>query len=227
MALSILIVEDEPSIADTLIYALEQDGFTVTWCSTGESALNSIRENSYDLSILDVGLPDINGFELFRKIRAEVTTPAIFLTARGDEIDRVAGLEMGGDDYITKPFSPREVAARARAVLRRSASVSAPIVEEKVQFEVNEETYQILYCGSPLELSRYEYRILAMMIAHPERVYSRGEIMDFVWDEPEVSSDRTVDTHIKKIRRKLREITPEDDPLVTRRGMGYALKAQN
>ncbi len=223
MQLSILIVEDEPGIADTLLYALEQDGFKVTWCSTGESARESYLKNMPDLIILDVGLPDINGFELFRQIRTLSSVPVIFLTARSDEIDRVAGLEMGGDDYITKPFSPREVSARARAVLRRSR-VQAEIPTEN-RFEVDEEKCQISYCGKLLDLSRYEYRILTMMISHPERVYTRSEIMEYVWDEPEVSSDRTVDTHIKKLRRKLREITPDSDPFMTRRGIGYALKA--
>lgn len=221
--LSILIVEDEPTIADTLLYALEQDGFNVTWCSTGESAREHLLSNSVDLTILDVGLPDINGFELFRQIRTSSNVPVIFLTARSDEIDRVAGLEMGGDDYITKPFSPREVAARARAVLRRSSTPEEVSAENR--FIVDEEKCQILYCGKQLDLSRYEYRILTMMIAHPERVYTRSEIMNYVWDEPEVSSDRTVDTHIKKLRRKLRDITPDSDPFMTRRGIGYALKA--
>ncbi len=220
----ILLVEDEPTIADTLLYALELEGFQSTWCSTGQSALLKISESVPDLIVLDVGLPDINGFELFRKIRETLNVPIIFLTARSDEIDRVAGLEMGGDDYISKPFSPREVTARVRAVLRRSSKINTSKSDNL--FEIDEEKCQITYCESILDLSRYEYRILIMMIAHPLRVYSRSEIMDYVWEEPDVSGDRTVDTHIKKLRQKLKDITNDFDPLKTHRGLGYAIRVE-
>lgn len=219
---NILIIEDEPGIADTLLYALEQDGFKAEWCSTGKSGETSLSSGTFDLLILDVGLPDINGFELFRSIRSHSSIPVIFLTARNDEIDRVAGLEMGADDYIPKPFSPREVVARVRAVLRRSGTTETT---SKKLFDVDEQRCKIVYSGTELDLSRYEYRILALMINHPERVYSRNEIMEYVWEEPEFSGDRTVDTHIKKLRKKLKDITPNHDPFETRRGIGYALKA--
>jgi len=221
---SILLVEDEPAIADTLLYAMELEGFESKWCSTGEETLLSIKDQTPDLIILDVGLPDINGFELFRQIRKAHSTPIIFLTARSDEIDRVAGLEMGGDDYISKPFSPREVTARVRAVLRRSA-LNEKTTSETL-FTIDKNKCQIKYNDSLLELSRYEYRILAMMITHPLRVYSRGEIMDLVWEEPDISGDRTVDTHIKKIRQKLKEVTVDYDPLKTHRGIGYSLRVE-
>ncbi len=225
---TILIIEDEPAIADNILYALETESFNSIWCKTGEEGIEKFNSNSIDLIVLDVGLPDINGFELCKKIRYYSEVPIIFLTARGDEIDRVVGLELGADDYIVKPFSPRELTARIKANLRRiksSSSTSEPNIDNTNKaFKINKEKRLISYLDKELILSRYEFKILRALISHPGRVYSREELMNIAWDEPELSNDRTVDTHIKTIRNKLKDIDSNIDPIETRRGFGYALK---
>jgi two-component system catabolic regulation response regulator CreB len=218
----VLIVEDEPAIADTIQYALETDGFETVCLSSGLPVLPLLTRDSISLIILDIGLPDISGLELCKEIRKLHAIPIIFLTARKDEIDRVVGLEIGGDDYVTKPFSPRELAARVKAILRRMAApVRTPVPPV---FEVDESRRKIFYLGQDLALSRYEYRILKTFIRRPGHIYSREQLMDLAWDEPEVSMDRTVDAHIKNIRAKLRAVRPDVDPIATHRGRGYALK---
>lgn len=174
-----------------------------------------------DLIILDIGLPDINGFELCKEIRKTHLIPIIFLTARADEVDRVVGLEIGGDDYVIKPFSPRELSARVKAVLRRmqQRTASAP---DGSAFQIDESRKQISFFGKKLELSRYEYAILKVFIRRPGHVLSREQLMDMVWDEPEASMDRTVDAHIKNIRIKLKAVKPDLEPIITHRGMGYS-----
>ena len=225
----ILIVEDEPGIADTIRYALASDGFEPLWCATGEAALAALAERSAGqpiaLAILDVGLPDLNGFELFRRLQRIRETPTVFLTARGDEIDRVVGLELGADDYITKPFSPRELVARVRTVLRRSQRAARPdtAATAAAPLELDAERRRIRYYGKPLELSRYEYGILATLIARPGRVFTRDELLDKVWDGERDSYDRTVDAHVKTLRAKLKAVASDVEPIVTHRGTGYAL----
>jgi len=219
----ILIVEDEPAIADTIQYALETDGFETICRQTGTEALAVMADETVDLIVLDVGLPDLNGFELCKQIRKSHATPVIFLTARADEIDRVVGLEIGGDDYVTKPFSPRELSARVKAVLRRTAAGMTPVSCGDT-FQVDDSRRRITYCGQPLELSRYEYNILKTFISRPGHVFSREQLMVKAWDDPDASMDRTVDAHIKNIRAKLKSIQPEIDPIITHRGMGYSLK---
>lgn len=189
----------------------------------GEPALDILAAHAIDLIILDVGLPDINGFELCKKIRLSHDVPIIFLTARNEEIDRVVGLEIGGDDYVVKPFSPRELTARVKAVLRRIRSRPAPAATP-ITFEVNDSKRQIYYCGHRLALSRYEHELLKTFVHHPGQVFSRNQLMDAIWDEPDASMDRTVDAHIKNIRAKLKAVTPEVDPIITHRGTGYALR---
>ena len=218
----ILIVEDEPAIADTLQYALETDGFKTVHLSLGQPVLSLLSGEPVDLIILDIGLPDINGLELCKRIRKTHATPIIFLTARAEEVDRVVGLEIGGDDYVTKPFSPREVSARVKAVLRRTRPLAAP--PESDLFRVDPGRRLIFYFDQALPLSRYEYNILKTFINRPGHVYSRDRLMDLAWDEPEASMDRTVDAHIKNIRSKLKTVKPDVDPIVTHRGMGYSLK---
>jgi len=226
MAQTILVVEDEPAIADNITYALQTEGFEVQWCSTGEETLRILDEQRIGLIVLDVGLPDQNGFELCKQIRKTSAVPVIFLTARTDEIDRVVGLEIGGDDYVPKPFSPRELAARVKAVLRRFPSVDngTSAGRANLPFSIDKQKMTIRYFGKPLELSRYEFRILEVMIGRPGWVFSREKLMDLVWEEPEASMDRTVDTHVKTIRAKLREVKPDIDPIQTHRGVGYSLK---
>ena len=181
------------------------------------------------LIILDVGLPDINGFELFKQLGGRTRAPVIFLTARAEEVDRIVGLELGADDYIAKPFSPRELTARVRAVLRRLAKAaqpdaSAPVNARGAAFGIDDERRVITYCGRPLDLSRYEYRVLKLLVSRPGRVFSRDDILQQAWDEPDASYDRTVDAHIKTIRAKLKAVSPEVDPIRTHRGEGYSLR---
>lgn len=234
----ILIAEDEPGIADTLQYVLRSDGFAPVWCPTAQEAIAQFSREAPALAILDVGLPDLNGFELFKRLQAlpgGSAVPVIFLTARSDEIDRVVGLELGADDYIAKPFSPRELVARVRTVLRRStrgvgsppAPPPAPVVSNAPQpFLLDGERRQIRYYGRALELSRYEYGLLCLFVQRPGRVYTRDELLEMVWDDPGDSFDRTVDAHIKTLRAKLKAIAPEVEPIRTLRGTGYALNEE-
>lgn len=226
MAQKVLVVEDEPAIADTITYALQTEGLETVWCTTGGEALGVLKEGGIDLLVLDVGLPDQNGFELCRKIRTFSVVPVIFLTARSSEIDRVVGLEIGGDDYVSKPFSPRELSARVKAVLRRS---TAPKVEEAESrapspLSIDQQRMKVFYFGTPVELSRYEFRILEVLMGRPGWVFSRDKLMDLAWEAPEASMDRTVDTHVKTIRAKLRQIRPDIEPIETHRGVGYSLR---
>jgi two-component system catabolic regulation response regulator CreB len=226
----ILIVEDEPGIADTLQYALRTDGFEPLWCATGEAALQAVAARAPALVILDVGLPDRSGFEVFKQLRDTSDVPVVFLTARADEIDRVVGLELGADDYVTKPFSPRELVARVRTVLRRaqrggspSSRPGAPGTPAPQAFEVDEGRRQIRFYGRALELSRYEYGLLKTLVARPGHVYSRDRLLALVWDDHAESLDRTVDAHVKTVRAKLKAIAPSLEPIRTHRGAGYAL----
>lgn len=219
----ILIIEDEPAILDNIQYALESEGLETLRLSEGLPALELLAGEWIDLILLDIGLPDINGIDLCREIRQSHATPIIFLTARNEEIDRVLGLELGGDDYVTKPFSPRELCARVKAVLRRTAGSPASTPPHS-SFEVDNSKRRIHYHGQLLDLSRYEYEILSVFIHRPGQVFSRDQLMARVWDQPETSLDRSVDTHIKNIRAKLKAVRPDEDPIVTHRGFGYSLK---
>jgi two-component system catabolic regulation response regulator CreB len=219
----ILIVEDERAIADTIQYALETDGFETRCLSSGSPVISLLAQEAFDLVVLDIGLPDISGLELCKEIRKTHQLPVIFLTARSDEVDRVVGLEIGADDYVVKPFSPRELAARVRAVLRRTRPAPVPTPSQNT-FTIDESRRQIAYSGTPLELSRYEYNLLVILIERPGHVFSREQLMQLAWDEPETAMDRTVDAHIKNIRAKLKTINPGIDPIMTHRGIGYALK---
>jgi len=179
--------------------------------------------------VLDVGLPDMNGFDVCKKLRALSTVPIIFVTARKDEIDRVVGLEIGADDYVVKPFSPRELTARVKAVLRRvahaapvPATTSAAAVPAE-PFIVDEERLEIRYHDALLPLSRYEYRILKVLLERPGKIFSRDALMERVWDDPGSALDRTVDAHIKTLRAKLHAVRSDADPIRTYRGVGYTL----
>lgn len=232
----ILVVEDESGIADTLQYVLATDGFAPVWCATAEQALREFAAQPPALAILDVGLPDLNGFALFKQLQGlpgGAQVPMLFLTARSDEIDRVVGLELGADDYIAKPFSPRELVARVRTILRRSArptpaSSEAPSgtpapAAPPLPFAVDVEKRQIRYYGRPLELSRYEFGILRLLVQRPGRVFTRDELLAQVWADGSDSFDRTVDAHIKTLRAKLKAVAPQLEPIRTLRGTGYAL----
>ena len=230
---TILVVEDEPAIADTIQYALESEGFRCQRLEVGAGVVEVLDRQPVALVVLDIGLPDMSGIEVCRRIRERHDVPVIFLTARSGEVDRVVGLELGADDYVIKPFSPRELAARAKAVLRRARHGSgnppprppkSPTPPPSTAFALDEERRQISYFGTPLELSRYEYKLLCVLLKKPGRVYSRDQLLDLVWDAPEASLDRTVDAHVKNLRAKLRDIRPDLDPIATHRGTGYSLK---
>ncbi|MDZ7322518.1 two-component system response regulator CreB [Kosakonia sacchari] len=222
----IWLVEDETSIAETLIYMLQQDGFAVTAFERGLPVLDAAQHRLPELAILDVGLPDISGFELCRRLLARAPAlPVLFLTARSDEVDKLLGLEMGADDYIAKPFSPREVCARVRTVLRRLQKASLHSEMRRIgQFELDEDAAIIRWCGETLLLTRYEFLLLKTLLLAPGRVFSRQQLMDQVWSDAQESFDRTVDTHIKTLRAKLRAINAELTPINTHRGMGYSLR---
>ena len=222
MPATILIVEDESTIAETIQYALQSEGFRAVCLMEGAPVMAFLDREAVALIILDIGLPDINGLELCKQIRGIHDTPIIFLTARDHEIDRVVGLEIGGDDYVTKPFSPRELTARVKAVLRRRPPPDGP-PRAPSPFHLDRAKRRIRYFGQPIELSRYEFDLLATFIARPGQVFSREQLMEWVWDAPEASMDRTVDAHIKNLRAKLRAVRPDLDPIVTHRGLGYAL----
>jgi two-component system catabolic regulation response regulator CreB len=232
----ILIAEDESGIADTLQYVLRTDGFVPVWCPTAEEAIAQFAAEPPALAILDVGLPDMNGFELFKRLQklpAGSEVPMLFLTARSDEIDRVVGLELGADDYIAKPFSPRELVARVRTILRRSGrnpqgpAASTPAsTPPPAPFALDVDRMQIRYYGRLLELSRYEYGLLRLMVQRPGRVFTRDELLSQVWDEASDSFDRTVDAHIKTLRAKLKAVAPDVEPIRTLRGTGYALNEE-
>lgn len=222
----ILVVEDEPGIADTIRYALATDGFEPTVCATGAEALGILAAQPVALVVLDVGLPDINGFDLFKQLQRRADVPVIFLTARSDEIDRIVGLELGADDYMAKPFSPRELTARIRTVLRRVQKAPrdrSGAAESNAAIVVDDERRRIRYYGQALELSRYEYGLLKTFAARPGRVYTRDELLALVWDESSESFDRTVDAHVKTLRAKLHAVAPHVDAIRTHRGIGYAL----
>lgn len=221
----IWLVEDEASIAETLIYMLQQDGFAVTAFERGLPVLDAAQQRLPELAILDVGLPDISGFELCRRLLARAPAlPVLFLTARSDEVDKLLGLEMGADDYIAKPFSPREVCARVRTVLRRLQKASLHHEMRRIgQFELDEDAAIIRWCGETLLLTRYEFLLLKTLLLAPGRIFSRQQLMDQVWSDAQESFDRTIDTHIKTLRAKLRAINAELTPINTHRGMGYSL----
>ncbi len=222
----ILIVEDEPAIAENISYALTTEGFDTEWHAGGSTVLPYIQSNNVSLIILDVGLPDINGMELCKEIRKLTQTPVIFLTARSEEIDKVVGLEIGADDYMVKPFSPRELTARVKAILRRTRW---PDSKQRVNtpepaFIIDETKHRISYFSNQLDLSRYEFQILEIFIKRPGQVFSRDKLMELAWDDPDMSMDRTIDAHIKNIRGKLKQVNPDIDPIKTHRGLGYSLK---
>lgn len=221
----ILVVEDELAIADAVLYALRADGLQAEHSLLGAPALERLRRESFDVLVLDVGLPDIGGFELCRELRKSSNIPVIFLTARDAEVDRVVGLELGADDYVVKPFSPRELVARVRARLRRAAVDSAPTgLRERGGFSHDQDGQRIAFRGQWLALTRYEYRLLARLLSRPGAIFSREQLMDDVWRDAPDTVDRTVDTHIKTLRAKLRPLAPELDPIRTHRGLGYSLE---
>lgn len=225
----ILLIEDEPAIADTLQFALQREGFSVNWHALAKSGEAALAAEGADLLLLDVGLPDDSGFEVLKRLRRHnETLPVLLLTARAEEFDRILGLELGADDYVVKPFSPREVAARVKAILKRSRPANpdthTSISNENKWFQQDTLGKRISYAGQPLTLTPSEYRLLSTLLAHPGRVYSRAQLLDALGEAAEDSFERTIDSHIKSLRAKLRAITPDTEPIATHRGFGYALE---
>ncbi len=214
--MKILVVEDDPGIADVLTYALQNDGHEVLLAIRGAEAIE--QAPSAACVILDVGLPDMDGFETCRRIRRTSNVPVLFLTSRSDEIDRVVGLEIGGDDYLTKPFSTRELLARIKAVMRRLHPDPGPRPADGIVLDPDKRT--VTRSGRPVDLSRLEFELLAVLTAHPGRVFSRERILDLAWPDGGCVTDRTVDAHIKTLRKKL----GEPDAIETVRGIGYRLR---
>lgn len=220
----VLIVEDEPAIAATLMYACKEAGIVSSHYQLGHEAISalSVQQHLFDFVILDIGLPDMTGFDVCKKIRESSQVPILFLTARNHEIDRIVGLEIGADDYVTKPFSPREVVARVKAILRRTETKNH---HPASTFAVDARANRIQYLGQHLDLTRYEFLLLKTLIGQPKRVYSREQLMDIVWANAENTLERTVDAHIKTLRAQLRSIDANCEVIVTHRGMGYSLLA--
>ena len=236
----LLLLEDDPAIAHTVAYALNREGFEVTPVGLVREAHDQLRSPAHGFAacLLDVGLPDGNGLDLCRALRqADSRLPIVMLTARGEELDRVLGLELGADDYITKPFSPRELVARVRALLRRAGQTAAadaahpasiatgamPAPAAAPLFDIDEAGGRVRFAGHALNLTRRELGLLCTLARQPGRIWTREALLDAVWGQQADSTDRTVDTHIKTLRAKLRERRPDLDPIHTHRGLGYAL----
>lgn len=224
MSHHILIIEDESAIAETLIYAFEEAGIATTHKLLGSDAMVQIKQQSFDLVILDLDLLDMTGFDVCKLIRTESNIPILFLTARIHEIDRIVGLGIGADDYMTKPFSPREVVARVKAILRRT-ELKQNTNHKYNQFLVDDLANRIQYRGQLLDLTRYEFLLLKTLVHQPQRVFSRNQLMDIVWVNAENTLERTVDAHIKALRAKLRAVDMQTEAIITHRGMGYSLQA--
>jgi len=221
----ILVVEDEPAIAESLSYALRRDGFTVVIAKTVAAARDEL--GSVDLLLLDLMLPDGSGFEIIGSARRVTPQPAIIvLSSRDGEADRVAALETGADDYVTKPFSPREIVARVRAVLRRSTSLrpSPPETIEPLGLTVDDSTRRATANGREIELTRVEFDLLACLLSAPGRVFTRGELIDRVWGDGFAITDRTIDSHVKGLRRKVESAGGDVNAIETVRGVGYRVR---
>jgi two-component system catabolic regulation response regulator CreB len=222
-----LVVEDEPAIAESLAYALRRDGFTVTVASTVGAAVAAL--DAADLVLLDLMLPDGSGFEIIGRARRAERVPAlIVLSSRDSEADRVAALETGADDYVTKPFSPREIVARVRAVLRRAQSVAPPDAppratraERPLPLVVDEATRRATVLGRAIELTRVEFDLLACLLSAPGRVFTRAQLIDRVWGDGFAITDRTIDSHVKALRRKVEGGGGDANLIETVRGVGY------
>ena len=235
MSAKLLLLEDDPAIARTVAYALERDGLQVTHCLLVQDARQQMQRHPFDLLVLDVGLPDGSGLDLLRDVRNAPPTaalPVLMLSAHGEEIDRVLGLELGADDYLTKPFSPRELAARVKALLRRAGHgngngnghpAAAPATSAAAPFHDDEAGQRISLRGQALPLTRREYRLLSHLLRGAGRIHSRDALLAAAWGDDSESTDRTVDTHIKTLRAKLREVDPGREYISTHRGMGYCL----
>jgi two-component system response regulator BaeR len=220
---TVLIVEDEKKLANILIEYLQKDGFQTKYIATGSKVLPWVKEHNPDLILLDLMLPEMNGKQICQEIRTFSSLPIIMVTAMIEEIDRLIGLELGADDYICKPFSPKEVIARVKAVLRRSDPDYIKNSQSR-GFQVNPDQYSITLAGQKLDLTPVEFRLLSMFIEYPNRVYNRDQVLNKVFDDGRIVLDRTVDTHIKNLRQKLKAVNPKSDYIRSIYGIGYSFE---
>ena len=222
----ILVVDDEPKVCDLIKAYLEKDGYDVLVAGDGQSAVEKARHQKPDLIVLDLNLPEMDGIEVFRTLRATSDIPVIMVTARDEEVDKIVGLQLGADDYVTKPFSPRELAARVSAVLRRYAD--GPKAATRLltgDLIVDFERHEVKFKNEPVSLTAAEFKLLSVMARNPGRVFTRLQLMDSAFGETYEGYDRTIDAHIKNIRQKLSRTGREaENPLVTVRGVGYKLE---
>jgi len=224
---TILVVEDEPAIQELITLNLEQSGYSPLRANDAEQAIELVRDELPDLVLLDWMLPGMSGIEFARRLRADRRTqdvPIIMLTARAEEHDKLSGLEIGADDYITKPFSPRELNARIRALLRRRAPQTTDDIVEASGLKLDPVSHRVSGNGKPLTLGPTEFRLLHFMMTHPERVYSRAQLLDHVWGDHVFVEERTVDVHVRRLRKAL-EQTDHDRLIDTVRGAGYRFSA--
>jgi phosphate regulon transcriptional regulator PhoB len=224
---TILVVEDEKDIRELVRFHLEQEGYAVREAETGEAALTQVARERPALVVLDLMLPGTDGLEVCRRLRAAkatLTTPIIMLTARAAEVDRVLGLEMGADDYLTKPFSPRELVARVRAVMRRTHGEEVPPPHElfeRGRLRLDFDTYEVFLDGQPVSLSLREFELLKFFVRHPHRVYDRLQLLDLVWGPDTHVEPRTVDVHVRRLRKRIERDDAAPELIVTVRGVGY------
>lgn len=223
----ILIVDDEPSITEFVSYAMQKEGYTTEVASNGEEALEKIESQHFDLFILDIMLPGIDGYELCRRIRAKLTTPILFLSARDTELNKVVGLELGADDYLVKPFSPRELVARCRALLRRAHMDSEPQREvlEFGELTIDVSGHKVLVNDEEIDLTASEFKLLTTLSRFPGRVYTRMELVEKVLGYDFEGYERTIDSHVKNLRAKLGDDPRSPKWLFTVHGVGYRFDA--
>lgn len=222
--MKVLVVEDDPRISDVLEYALKADGYEVQTAQRGREATDIARRSPPSLIVLDVGLPDIDGFEVCRMVRTFSDVPIIFLTSRSDEIDRVVGLEIGGDDYVVKPFSPRELLARMKAIRRRNDRPGAPPSIDRTENElrygpltIDPAKFRIHCQGREIILTAQEFKLLELLVRHPGRVFTRAQVLNRAWGDGGLVTDRTIDVHVKSLRKKFGKF----EFIETVRGIGY------
>jgi two-component system, OmpR family, response regulator len=227
-ASTILLVDDEDSVQKLLTYPLEREGFRVVPARDGEEALQRFAEEPFDLVVLDVMLPKLDGLEVCRRLRSLSSVPIIMLTARDDELDKVLGLELGADDYITKPFSIREFRSRVRALLRRAAAPRTPTLEDEVLstnglvIDVAKRTVEV--GGKPVQLTYVEFELLRTLASQPGRVYTRKMLLEALWGGSDYREPRTIDVHVRHLREKLEHDPGEPEYILTVRGVGYRFK---
>lgn len=216
----ILVVEDEPKLAEVLLEYLQQAGFDGQWLQRGDEVTDWVREHAPNLIILDLMLPGKDGIEVFRELREFSRIPVVMATAKVDEIDRLLGLELGADDYVCKPYSPRELVIRVKNVLRR-ATMSPQEIRAHSGVETNPERMEALLDGQILNLTPVEFRLLHQLSSNPGKVYSRAQLLDCVYDDHRVVTDRAVDSHIKNLRRKMEAVKPDCENIRSIYGVGY------